>query len=264
MYWVPCPRPLQYKLRACSRSSEWVYWSRTSNALCLVPASWQWPGQELLVHGAEAGDFGEWSFDIGIKLDLSLAAICTHNEEVSHKFVDKRVWSNPTRLPGLWGRQGPVSRWTRKHVLVTETGEHTLNSSALDRTLRKSDLNKGTQRVLLWLVNSPRHGYFLYQYNKIGHGWVSKLVDRPMVSSLDGKALDQAQSRTWKKQKNITCGCLEVAAAWRSFAQPERAKPNAAPKSCSTRWRKWLHRTNSWINFRLHTVLRPKGSASYC
>jgi hypothetical protein len=44
--------------------------------------------EKLLIEGAEAGDFGEWSSDEGVKLDCAiLSAFCSTDEEESYELV---------------------------------------------------------------------------------------------------------------------------------------------------------------------------------
>jgi hypothetical protein len=45
----------------------------------------------LLKEAAEAGDFGEWSSDLGIKLDAIVSGMCEDNEEEAYHHVLQQV-----------------------------------------------------------------------------------------------------------------------------------------------------------------------------
>jgi len=46
---------------------------------------------ELMTAGAEAGDFGEWSSDLGVQLDYALSALCTDDEDEGYAAALARV-----------------------------------------------------------------------------------------------------------------------------------------------------------------------------
>jgi hypothetical protein len=58
---------------------------------------------------------------------------------------------------------------------------------ALHRGLRENNLWEGTTRILQ--VNRIHGSSYQYKYEKIGHGWVQKLVDRHLVPIVDGGEL---------------------------------------------------------------------------
>ena len=174
----------------------------------------------LLIEGAEAGDFEEWSSDLGVKLNLCIEGICYEalSEEEAYEIVleegflpnllDDLLATGGEGYKHLWEsgfdhalqgykdiqegrcvlRQGPGNIV----ILEEESGGARLSSYALFRGLREKNLWKGTTRILRVTKNegtiSPSYGY---QYEKIGHGWVQKLVDRHMVPDADGDELSE-------------------------------------------------------------------------
>ena len=48
--------------------------------------------EALLVQGAESGDFGEWTSDLGVKLDLAVSSMYGDNEASSYELVGLCNW----------------------------------------------------------------------------------------------------------------------------------------------------------------------------
>ena len=183
--------------------------------------------KDLLRQGAEAGDFGEWSSDEGVKLDLAILALGAGDEKQAYERVLKempKLLLDITTTGGksyekLWksGLQEAMDGWndlkqgraklyrgpSPNMVVLEEAGTSvTLSPYALYRGLKENKLWDGTTRILrvqLAVENSS----FAYNYEKIGHGWVSKLVSRPVVPSADGNVLaaklnEQCGTNVWK------------------------------------------------------------------
>jgi hypothetical protein len=160
---------------------------------------------ELLVAGAEAGDFGEWSSDAGIKLDSCISGLLDDkDEETSYRLalkelpaiLDDLTTAGGTTYEHLWktpfehacqcydmftqgiatARKGPG-----RIVIVQEP--EPLSAYAIHRHLVESDLLQNTNRVLR--VTGGGAEIFRYRYEKPGHGWVQKLVKRTPIPNVD-------------------------------------------------------------------------------
>lgn len=187
----------------------------------------------LLQEGAEAGDFGEWSSDNGIKLNYAIESFLEHDEESAYQTV-------LNELPGLlqdlsdtggesyqerWqhGFQEAVNDWKAiqqgkaslkrgpgKMVVVKEPPDHYLSPYALNRGLVQSGLNQGTTRILRCLVSSSDdNNTFRYRYEMPGYAWVKKLVTRQAVPAVvDGAQLvRQLGSDCWKRSGSMIGIC---------------------------------------------------------
>ena len=182
-----------------------------------ITPSWVSKYKTLLIEGAEAGDFGEWSSDLGVKLDLCIEGIASEasSEEDAYETVletgflptllDDLLTTGGEAYKNLWEsgfehamqgykdiqegrcvlRQGPG-----KIVILEESNARNLSSYALHRGFRENNLWKGTTRILRVTKSSSNESRkYGYQYEKIGHGWVKKLVDRHIVPDVDGDLL---------------------------------------------------------------------------
>ena len=184
---------------------------------------------ELMIQGAEAGDFGEWSSDLGVKLDctlLALAGACRDDEEayasilprvpeILHDFESNEGKSfEHSWRSGGWDQA--VSDWNdiqegrvklerfadSRLVIVHEKqdGPSLLSPYALDRGLRQAGLWSGTTRILRAIPQSEEDDdetSFSYEYEKIGHGWIQQVVQRHSVPDVadKGKLVQDLQDR---------------------------------------------------------------------
>ena len=166
---------------------------------------------ELMVAGAEAGDFGEWSSDIGVKLDLALSAMRSDDEDegygaslshlpaLLHDFVTREgaeheeLWREGwDKLLASWemlALDGPcrISKGVGRIVLIEQpVGTESLHGTALHRALRERGVcghataGKACSRVLR-ATHDAEKGLWRYVYEKPGHGWVQRLVEREPV-----------------------------------------------------------------------------------
>ena len=165
--------------------------------------------EKILISAAEAGDFGEWNSDEGLKMDLILSEFCLSDEEQAYEraltempeILKDMDATGGEKYKKLWeaGYQDAISDWSdicegrinlrrsanRMHLVIAEEATPTSRVScyALHRGMKVKDLWSGTTRVLRvnHLANSNLNKYC---YEKVGHGWVSKLVDRHIVPSV--------------------------------------------------------------------------------
>lgn len=159
--------------------------------------------KSTLIDGAEAGDFGEWSSDNGMKLDLIVSDFLRFDEEDAfHEVLDKL----PSILKALDRDGGEEwSKYWRPSMELSfeclerlENGDVTLKAGpgsmailsttdfcrhALHRGLLNSDLWGRTNRIL------RVGGKGVYRYESVGHGWVKNLRDRHVVPSVDKKCV---------------------------------------------------------------------------
>lgn len=185
---------------------------------CLDPAE-ALRYHELLLHGAEAGDFGEWNSDAGVKLNCALVSLDFGDDAAS---FDRALELLPdllhdlsqdgTRYEPLWkagfeealngwedvveGRVS-VSKGPGNIAIVLEKPDSTLSPYALHRALTEGNIWKDTHRVLRVHREKDGKNSFRYEYDRIGHGWVHKLVDRPMVPNVDGSELARQMGPEW-------------------------------------------------------------------
>jgi hypothetical protein len=178
----------------------------------------------LLISGAEAGDFGEWSSDDGVKLDCALMSLkdsCENEEEA----YDRALELLPDLLRDI-GNQGGggyeslwragfdeamagyqdlqegralLSRGSGKMAILNERlGSQRLSPYALHRGLVESDVWHGTTRILR-VDHRPVDNKYRYEYENVGHGWVTKLKNRPVVPGGDGAHLAKEMGSGWSK-----------------------------------------------------------------
>jgi hypothetical protein len=180
--------------------------------------------ERLLVEGAEAGDFGEWSSDAGVKLDCAVTALEDSDEEAAYERALDLLpdlladlasgggggGGSGSAFESLWRpgfeealagyediREGRavLSRGPGKMAVLDDRPGSRLSPYALHRGLVESGLWRDTARVLR--VDRDPEGRYRYEYEKVGHGWVSKLADRPAIADADGSSLAQQMGNEW-------------------------------------------------------------------
>ena len=181
----------------------------------------------LLKEGAEAGDFGEWSSDNGVKLDCAIESFLASNEEEAYENVLKELpgllqdleatggesyqdlWNDSFQQArrdweALQNGNASLERGPGKMVVVKESGHH-ISPYALHRGLVDAGLAQGTTRILRCLrENDSKHRY---RYELPGHGWVKKLVDRPIIPAMDGSILIKELSEGWAPSGRLVGIC---------------------------------------------------------
>jgi len=184
--------------------------------------------KDLMIAAAEAGDFGEWNSDQGVKLDICF-------QEIRKKFNGDGVAFVVTLqdyLPDLLedmsitGGQKYGELWRPAFFKVNKSWESFVENKtkissfnddiviverswmvppvepyALHRALKEKGLDKSTKRVL-HVLRDAKGARFKYQ--QVGHGWVHKLVQRIPVPDVDGKKLieelrSEYEDSNWKK-----------------------------------------------------------------
>lgn len=171
---------------------------------------------DLLREGAEAGDFGEWSSDLGVKLDSALLELCSQSkdEETAFYTAFKELPSLLKDLKEtggkayekLWkpGFEDALNGWDilqnddstsleafndELAILKKPASLPSIAPVALHRGLVAKGLDTSVKRVLHMTTAEANGNSKSYQYEKAGHGWVSKLVQRPMVPGVDSQKL---------------------------------------------------------------------------
>jgi hypothetical protein len=178
----------------------------------------------LLISGAEAGDFGEWSSDDGVKLDFALVALkdsCENEEEAYDRALEllpdllkdignqggggyESLWRSgfDEAMAGYLDLQegrAVLSRGSGKMAVLNERlGSQRLSPYALHRGLVESDLWHGTNRILR-VDHRPEDNKYRYEYENVGHGWVTKLKQRKVVPGGDGALLAKEMGAGWSK-----------------------------------------------------------------
>lgn len=181
--------------------------------------------QGLLKEGAEAGDFGEWSSDNGVKLDCAIESFHKADEEQAYYVILQELPSllNDMEQTGgesyrnLWNdgfqqalqdwdalKDGSLKRGPGKMVLLIEPGRH-LSPYAVHRGLVHAGLWKGTTRILRCLESAD--GSFHYRYEMPGHGWVRKLVDRSVIPSADKSQIVKKLPQGWTSSDGLVGIC---------------------------------------------------------
>mmetsp|Transcript_78468 Transcript_78468/g.227780 ORF Transcript_78468/g.227780 Transcript_78468/m.227780 type:complete len:346 (+) Transcript_78468:87-1124(+) len=167
--------------------------------------------ETLLISGAEAGDFGEWTSDDGVKLDLAISELWSDDEERAYEkalsmmpdLLKEIKENNGEKFKDLWQSsyaqalddwddicRGSITlrKGTDQIAIVEEkTPSSYLSPYALHRGLCEKGLWDGCTRILR--VNALENGKNKFVFEKIGHGWVMKLVHRHHVPDADTDAL---------------------------------------------------------------------------
>ena len=195
---------------------------------CLDPGS-ALRHADLLIAGAEAGDFGEWSSDAGVKLDLAVSAMDDEDEAAAYAaaqsslaaLLEDFASSGGRKHEHLWrdGWEHVLQGWAALEAgdatvtvsapacgiaLVSEAAGMRLPSAALDRALTTAGLSwRSLQRSpgatccsrVLRATREPRgKALWAYEYAKPGHGWCDRLRTRPIVSTVGLTSLEEEKS----------------------------------------------------------------------
>jgi len=191
--------------------------------------------KSLLIDGAEAGDFSEWSSDIGVKLDCAISSFLMDEDEEGayHRALDKvssllsdfeatggssfeelwkRGWEDAVSgCQSLVNGLASITKGTGRIALVKEqrNGVSRLSPYALHAGLKKLGLGAGqpnaATRILRATCND--NSGWKYEYEKPGHGWVKQLVRREVVPDVDSKELVQRLNDRFKKSTWTVGGC---------------------------------------------------------
>lgn len=182
----------------------------------------------LLIHGAEAGDFGEWSSDMGVKLDCALSRMCAGDQRTD---FEKALQEMPKMLNDFqetggkfyekfWkpGFDDAIDSWSAfekgdavveafnddialvKEPALPESLSFPLSPYAIHRALVQKGLQHKTKRVLK--ASSKDDMHYMFKYDKIGHGWIQKVVERPVIPNVDSNKLvedlNSLDNKSWK------------------------------------------------------------------
>jgi len=175
---------------------------------------------DLLRQGAEAGDFGEWSSDAGIKLDAIIEGIGREmgdDEAVAYQVIFEKLahilqdltcnngdtyqeyWKNTMdKVNQEWRdfQSGKVSLEAITPKLIACRSSQRISSFVLHRSMVSLGLWEEATRVLR--INEKPNSEYSFEYEKVGHGWVQRLVTRRPSPSVDAKALVEALKSPWK------------------------------------------------------------------
>jgi len=191
---------------------------------------------DLLREGAEAGDFGEWSSDSGIKLDAVLCGVLGRAKSEADAYITG-LSEVPSILRDLEDNGGDSYRddwkvtlqsanrgWealkegkasicvaslpssTETVAVVSEPPDFSLSPYSLHRGLREQKLLDKVTRVLRVTQSDEGGSSYQYVYEKPGHGWVQRLVSRPSIPNV-------ADASRLVKLLNDRC-CEEESIAW--------------------------------------------------
>jgi len=165
----------------------------------------------LLIEGAEAGDFGEWSSDNGVKLDLTISSFLKDTDEDTayHQALDELPFilsdfkkSGGKEYENIWKEewQDLTDGWKniKNGLIYFTTGQgntaliqgglelHNLPCYAIYRGLKESNLLNKTTRILCAISSDSG---WSYRYELPGHGWVKKLVKRNAIPEPDRRLI---------------------------------------------------------------------------
>lgn len=174
--------------------------------------------ESLLVEGAAAGDFGEWTSQAGMILNFCLENSaaefktddvmyekayellpallddieCNHGSNYEHWWIED--WKAAEKSYKDY-RNGAIrlTRGPGKVVIVEEGNSGTLNCYALHRALVEENLWNDTTRILFASGIGDQKSY---RYELVGHGWVQRLIDRPHIPAVkDAEKLVQQMNK---------------------------------------------------------------------
>jgi hypothetical protein len=164
---------------------------------------------EILIQAAEAGDFGEWSSELGVKLDCALTemrAQSTDDEAAFRRVLEELPdllkdleFTGGNAYKNLWGPGLDYANRSWKNLERRDTALESYDDNiamllkpammspispyALHRGLVERDIDKSVKRILHANVEARSVQHF--KYEKPGHGWVQKLVHRHPIPSCD-------------------------------------------------------------------------------
>ena len=179
---------------------------------------------ELMIQGAEAGDFGEWSSDKGVKLDCALTELRKKFDGSGEgtAFVVVLMDHLPGLLEDLQSTGGEAHRhlWVPGFTKALKSWDNLQNDEAklevfnddiviverpwsvpavspyaLHRKLKEDGLDISTARILNVLTDAKGARF---KYEKIGHGWVNKLFKRQSVPGVDAEKLVEDLNKDYK------------------------------------------------------------------
>lgn len=165
---------------------------------------------DLLIQGAEAGDFGEWSTDAGVKLDCALSEMCVGDEESAFYAALKELPSMLQDFKTTGGKAyedlwKPEFEYAAKSWEALQTGDVALKAFnddiavlqeasstsispyALHRGLKQKKIHHKVKRILRATTTTDKLSSF--KYEKVGHGWIQKVLERQPVPSVDANQL---------------------------------------------------------------------------
>lgn len=212
---------------------------------CLEPELATNRYHDLLIQGAEAGDFGEWSSDNGVKLDCALTEYCNTFDGGEGAAFESALQSLvPSLLEDLQSTGGrnyeqlwkvgfdhAVTSWEALQggrdvhmesfnkdiaILTTTAGSHlpSVSPCAVHRWLKENGLEVSTKRIVYANLKEDNGLSSIHslRYEKTGHGWVQKLVQRPSVPDANVEQLVRNinavyGSNTWKKGNGMLGIC---------------------------------------------------------
>jgi hypothetical protein len=216
---------------------------------------------KLLIQGAEAGDFGEWSSDLGVKLDCALAQIgITCGIDNEGRAFDRVLFQDDSQwLPNLlhdlqstggethahlwrpeWDRAWASWQLFQENQVILEHFNddivimtrpllfQPLSPYAVHRALKEQGLDRSIKRILHVFTTTDKEeeekegSARFFKYEKVGHGWVQKLVQRPSVPSVNSSKLVQDLNATFKSAnwKQGGDGLVSICQSMNSISTP--------------------------------------------
>lgn len=187
---------------------------------------------DLLVSGAEAGDFDEWTSDRGLKLECILSSMLGSDEEDSFRqsltalpeILDDLEKNDGSNYEKLWKnrlhyaeecfralRENPkaIRLFEGRIVLIDEPTPEPVSDYAVSRFLKEQGIF-GYRHL-----HKRRDGKLVYE--KPGFGWVNRLVQRTPIPSIDKdrfvELLNAAMPGTWTTCSNKLTSICETKSA---------------------------------------------------
>lgn len=204
------------------------------------------PHYGLMTAGAEAGDFGEWSSDLGVCLDFALSTLCTDDDDEGYAAALARVpallqdfgsanagaehaelWRDDWEwLVEAWdafesgSSPHKLSEGVGRIMLVEQPkGSAAIDCTVLHRALRErgvcghASAGRACSRVLT-ATHDAEAGLWRYVYEKPGHGWVQRLVERETVPLADPAKIATALSALLAGDGDEEAASGDAAAVW--------------------------------------------------
>ena len=193
--------------------------------------------KQVFIEAAESGDFGEFSSENGVKLDIALSSICdplsslcvTDDDELAYSLAFEKVKGVVERLnedvgEELWkegydqvleaekvfergnARVRRSEKDARLAIVESRTEDGYLSSQAVHKKLKEIGADGVGENPVLRVLRATKDessGKYRYFYEKPSYGWVKKLQKRREIPDVDADVLAEnlsgSSSSSWSK-----------------------------------------------------------------
>ena len=193
--------------------------------------------KQIFIEAAESGDFGEFSSEDGVKLDIALSSICdplsslcvTDDDELAYALAFEKVKALVERLnedfgEKLWNegydqvleaekvfeRGNATVRRSEKDarlaIVESRTEDGYLSSQVVHKKLKEIGADGLGENPVLRVLRATKDegsGKYRYFYEKPSYGWVKKLKRRREIPDVDADVLAEKlsgrSSSSWSK-----------------------------------------------------------------